>query len=395
MKRYNNLFGFDGGPGNSFTSPNEAFMPEPYDFQGGDFPPSSASSSESVEQAVGTNKSILGTALSVGVPALVNLFMNYQNNRANDRRQQEAYEQNLRMWHMQNEYNSPASQIARLRAAGLNPNLIYGSPDNTAQAPPSKGVSEGHAGQVDPMVAMNALNILKQMELVDADIALKESQARNFDSDTERQNLENDVFPQKFSASMQEVFSRINVNNAEADKLFNESKVAYENYIAKQLENYFNTQTMQDRISLVAKQLDLTDADIKVAKATASKMYAEISYLQKKGELITEQKYTEIARRSLISAQEKTEGFKQANFVADSEYKQTYAVLNRALAGEANVRSGNLMLDRELKELQIGRTKTKYGETDDPVANWINGPLFLTAELLGTIINLNSTTINN
>lgn len=30
-------------------------------------------------------------------------------------------------WNMQNEYNSPTSQMARLRDAGLNPNLVYGN----------------------------------------------------------------------------------------------------------------------------------------------------------------------------------------------------------------------------------------------------------------------------
>lgn len=30
-------------------------------------------------------------------------------------------------WNMQNEYNSPANQMARLKAAGLNPNLVYGN----------------------------------------------------------------------------------------------------------------------------------------------------------------------------------------------------------------------------------------------------------------------------
>ena len=31
------------------------------------------------------------------------------------------------MWHRQNEYNTPSAQMARLREAGLNPNLVYGS----------------------------------------------------------------------------------------------------------------------------------------------------------------------------------------------------------------------------------------------------------------------------
>lgn len=34
---------------------------------------------------------------------------------------------NLEMWNMQNAYNSPKEQMARLQAAGLNPNLAYGS----------------------------------------------------------------------------------------------------------------------------------------------------------------------------------------------------------------------------------------------------------------------------
>lgn len=34
---------------------------------------------------------------------------------------------NLKDWHMQNEYNSPTQQMARLKAAGLNPHLVYGS----------------------------------------------------------------------------------------------------------------------------------------------------------------------------------------------------------------------------------------------------------------------------
>ncbi|WGL31398.1 DNA pilot protein [Dipodfec virus UOA04_Rod_1021] len=37
-----------------------------------------------------------------------------------------AYQQNLEQWNRENEYNTPANQIARLRAAGLNPNLMYG-----------------------------------------------------------------------------------------------------------------------------------------------------------------------------------------------------------------------------------------------------------------------------
>lgn len=40
---------------------------------------------------------------------------------------EKAYQRNLQMWNLQNEYNSPTQQMARLRSAGLNPNLVYGN----------------------------------------------------------------------------------------------------------------------------------------------------------------------------------------------------------------------------------------------------------------------------
>lgn len=39
---------------------------------------------------------------------------------------QQAQKDNLANWHMQNEYNTPAQMMARLKAAGMNPNLAYG-----------------------------------------------------------------------------------------------------------------------------------------------------------------------------------------------------------------------------------------------------------------------------
>lgn len=50
-----------------------------------------------------------------------------------------AYERDLDMWNRQNAYNSPSEQIERLKAAGLNPNLMYGNGADAGNAstPPS------------------------------------------------------------------------------------------------------------------------------------------------------------------------------------------------------------------------------------------------------------------
>lgn len=57
---------------------------------------------------------------------------------------EKAYQRSLHMWNLQNEYNSPTQQMARIRAAGLNPNLVYGngvtgnSSGSTPQYEPAK-----------------------------------------------------------------------------------------------------------------------------------------------------------------------------------------------------------------------------------------------------------------
>lgn len=74
--------------------------------------------------------SLLGSALGFGSQKKTNKanmeLAKYQNE-WQSQENEKAYQRNLRMWNLQNEYNSPTQQMARLRSAGLNPNLVYGS----------------------------------------------------------------------------------------------------------------------------------------------------------------------------------------------------------------------------------------------------------------------------
>lgn len=53
-------------------------------------------------------------------------------------------------WNMQNEYNAPAAQMARLKAAGLNPNLVYGNGGSQVQAATVRS-SDMTSGNEQPM----------------------------------------------------------------------------------------------------------------------------------------------------------------------------------------------------------------------------------------------------
>lgn len=74
--------------------------------------------------------SLLGSALGFGSQKKTNKanmeLAKYQNE-WQTQENEKAYQRNLQMWNLQNEYNSPTQQMARLRTAGLNPNLVYGN----------------------------------------------------------------------------------------------------------------------------------------------------------------------------------------------------------------------------------------------------------------------------
>lgn len=81
-------------------------------------------------------------------------FQESENRRAEDfarEMYQRQVDENVRFWQMQNEYNSPEMQMARLQNAGLNPNLVYGTGatamGSNITAPASSGNVPRQAGK--------------------------------------------------------------------------------------------------------------------------------------------------------------------------------------------------------------------------------------------------------
>ncbi|UPW40833.1 DNA pilot protein [Sigmofec virus UA08Rod_6554] len=76
---------------------------------------------------IGAGVSALGGLFSSGTSYRQNKKLLAQQNQYNIDMANLAYGRDLDMWNRQNVYNSPKEQMARLKAAGLNPNLMYGS----------------------------------------------------------------------------------------------------------------------------------------------------------------------------------------------------------------------------------------------------------------------------
>tara|TARA_B110000305_G_C19455001_1_gene650349 strand:+ start:2247 stop:3026 length:780 start_codon:yes stop_codon:yes gene_type:complete len=147
------------------------------------------------------------------------------------KRQKQADKANIKFWEMQNAYNDPAQQMARLTKAGLNPNLIYGQ---------SVGGATGQAGQVAPSKA--APYSMDIGSSVKTGMAAYQTQAQvnNIDVDTQDKMLQLGVNKEFLREQAEQTLQKQRLGNA---------KTLIENNVA--------AGTQQDRILLAAENLSI------------------------------------------------------------------------------------------------------------------------------------------
>lgn len=114
---------------------------------------------------IGAAGSVLGGAIQGGTGLAstnatnkTNLQISRETNALNERLQQQAFQQNRGMWNEANAYNSPSAQMDRLKAANLNPNLVYGSGSvvgNTSTSTPQAKASTAQAAKMMPWTGTN------------------------------------------------------------------------------------------------------------------------------------------------------------------------------------------------------------------------------------------------
>lgn len=103
-----------------------------------------------IAAAISGGAAVLGTAGNILSTASINKKTRKWNEQQYAKQRTDA----LSDWTRQTDYDSPTSQMERLRVAGLNPNLVYGSGGAIQQAPAIRSTETKpwtpHAPQVDP-----------------------------------------------------------------------------------------------------------------------------------------------------------------------------------------------------------------------------------------------------
>lgn len=102
---------------------------------------------------------------------------NWQSQKFSSNMYKRQYRDSLDFWDKQNEYNSPANQMARFKAAGLNPNLIYGQ-GNAGNAAPIPTPDVVPVQFREPELNLRRPDMMAGL-LGQADLRIKSAQADN------------------------------------------------------------------------------------------------------------------------------------------------------------------------------------------------------------------------
>lgn len=183
-------------------------------------------------------------AIAMGAGSVISSFIGNAGRRRAEKR---ARKFDLEMWNLQNEYNHPSAQMARLREAGLNPNLIYGTSPSSAVGNADK-VSGARAEDFrfeNPLMGLlmhadleqkNAQtnNLKTQNDLIIAETALKGVQAGETLARTAKTRLDYQIASELKQTSIdaqKEALRKLELTS-----------------IGQELENEFKSKAMQDQL---------------------------------------------------------------------------------------------------------------------------------------------------
>lgn len=262
--------------------------------------PSGGSSSGTMDifkQLFGVLGSLSGNPLSgLALNLFGNLFTNSQNrqsieetNRLNYQMQQQQNAWNERMWHMNNEYNTPANQIKRLKEAGLNPDLMYGNPSQGTSSAPAQGTTPSQAQAFQSLgfgdMFSNAQQLMMQKKANDANVRLMQSQADSLDAETtlKERGLSLDekrvkIQEQELQHSMDELEALKPVYQAQIEKLKADKKVSDEQADEIFWRNLINSRTY-------GYQMEKLHAELQKIKSEYNLNNKQANYYQHMAEL--------------------------------------------------------------------------------------------------------------
>ena len=255
---------------------------------------------------------------------------------------------NEKMWQIQNEYNSPTAQVARMVDAGLNPALAYGEVTSGLATNPNGSYGQGSTNPDQTSARMaEAAQLFNQMNLTNSAIRVNDSQAEanlaladKYKSETTGQNLSNSYDAQTLNYRVSQSLESLRGSGIANDLLDFEKKYTY---LVKGLEyDSFASDAILGYNYFTSKR----DKELKILSSTIDKLAADTEYQKEAKRLLN---------------YNATTGRISANAMALNA--KSYAYLVPFLAQEAKSHAGlydsqKALTDKQVQNFEFGVLKT-------------------------------------
>jgi len=223
--------------------------------------------------AIGAGGDLLGTVANAVFTGMGNRAQRKWNERMYDRQ----FQDNIRFWNMQNEYNAPQQQMNRYKEAGLNPNLIYGSgsqagtasPINTPDVQPyqhrNPDVGSGISG------ALSKLAHYQDFQIKQAQLDIMKQQGNNIALDNMSKEFNNQILGLEYSDKSKMLPTRQAAEIARLDQIRANTSFTVNQQDLNTIKNATDVKTALSQLLSMEQQRSKTDSEIKqIQQATVN-----------------------------------------------------------------------------------------------------------------------------
>ncbi len=186
---------------------------------------------------------LIGAAIAAGGTAASSAIQTSGNKKT----QRESRQYNTQQWIRENMYNHPIAQRKRLEAAGLNPNLIYGSSTGTAAGNASP-IPKGEASEYvfdNPLKDINQFADLKKTGVQTDNV---EQQTNVMQQDAILKTAQTAETVAKTAKTTAETHKTKELRDMSLDAAKENLRTMEQNTIGKELDNSFKDQTLKNRV---------------------------------------------------------------------------------------------------------------------------------------------------
>lgn len=320
---------------------------------------------KSIGSALGSVGKSMASPLVGAVGSIVGSSMNNKANLKAVREQNAAqmelakykYEKDLEMWNRQNEYNSPAAQMARFAQAGLNPNFMYGGGNsgNASSMPQYDTPTISAYTQQDYGIgaaAMGSVDLYNRALSLEYENRLKESSIAKFNADAAGQLVKNAGYIIDNSRKATELGILDKYGAEQAKAAWQQTIANVKHLNADTMLTYHKSATEKAREDLVIRQADHELDKMSLTRLQKAKVLADISYIQEHIQVLIRQRdlmQYELDTNPSVSQQSQLKSINAAIAIAQGQwesssgmvtYNKIIDILNKATGVVGSALSG-------------------------------------------------------